>query len=52
MILLAAEQRLSASEIAEIVRCGEETVRRWLKRCLVKGSESCMRFGATASMAY
>jgi hypothetical protein len=28
MILLAAEQHLSAGQIAAIVRCGEETVRR------------------------
>ena len=31
MVLLAAEQRLTAAEIAGIVRASEETVRRWLK---------------------
>ena len=30
MVLLAAERRLVAQEIAEIVRASEETVRRWL----------------------
>ncbi len=39
MVLLAAEQRLSAREIAEIVRMSEETVRRWLKRYLAEGVE-------------
>jgi len=32
MILLAAEKRMVAAEIAEIVRENEQTVRRWLKR--------------------
>jgi transposase len=35
MVLLAAEQRLTAAQIAEIVRASEETVRRWLKRYLL-----------------
>jgi transposase len=39
MVLLAAERRMSASEIAEIVRTSEETVRRWLKRYLAEGVE-------------
>jgi transposase len=39
MVLLAAEQRLTAAEIAEIVRASEETVRRWLKRYLAEGVE-------------
>jgi transposase len=39
MVLLAAEQRLTATEIAEIVRVSEETVRRWLKRYLAEGVE-------------
>ncbi len=39
MVLLAAERRLTAAEIAEIVRASEETVRRWLKRCLAEGVE-------------
>jgi transposase len=39
MVLLAAEQRLSAAEIAQIVRASEETVRRWLKRYLAEGVE-------------
>ena len=32
IILLAAEQRLVAPQIAAIVRTAEETVRRWRKR--------------------
>lgn len=39
MILLAAERRLTAAEIAKIVRSSEETVRRWLKRYLAEGVE-------------
>lgn len=39
MILLAAERRMTAAEIAEIVRASEETVRRWLKRYLAEGVE-------------
>lgn len=39
MVLLAAERRLTAAEIAEIVRTSEETVRRWLKRYLAEGVE-------------
>jgi len=39
MVLLAAERGLTASEIAEIVRMSEETVRRWLKRYLAEGVE-------------
>jgi transposase len=39
MVLLAAEQRLTAAEIAGIVRASEETVRRWLKRYLAEGTE-------------
>ena len=39
MVLLATERRMSASEIAEIVRSSEETVRRWLKRYLAEGVE-------------
>jgi transposase len=36
MVLLAAEQRMTAAEIAQkIVRASEETVRRWLKRYLL-----------------
>jgi hypothetical protein len=31
IVLLAAQQRLTAAQIAEIVRASEETVRRWLK---------------------
>lgn len=37
MVLLAAEQRLTAGEIAAIVRESEETVRRWLKRYRAEG---------------
>ncbi len=39
MVLLAAERRLTAPEIAKIVRASEETVRRWLKRYLAEGVE-------------
>jgi transposase len=39
MVLLAAERRLSAAQIAQIVRASEETVRRWLKRYLAEGIE-------------
>ncbi len=39
MVLLAAERRLGAAAIAEIVRASEETVRRWLKRYLAEGVE-------------
>ena len=39
MVLLAVERRLTAAEIAEIVRASEETVRRWLKRYLAEGAE-------------
>jgi transposase len=39
MILLAAEQCLTAAEIALIVRVDQETVRRWLKRYLSEGAE-------------
>lgn len=41
MVLLAADRRLTAAEIAEIVRASEETVRRWLKRYLAEGSRAC-----------
>ena len=37
IILLAAEQRLVAPQIAAIVRTAEETVRRWLKRYQAEG---------------
>ena len=39
MVLLAAERRMTAAQIAEIVRASEETVRRWLKRYLAEGTE-------------
>ena len=39
MILLAAEKKMVAAEIAEIVRTGEETVRRWMKRYRAEGIE-------------
>jgi transposase len=39
MVLLAAERRLTAAQIAEIVRASQETVRRWLKRYLAEGVE-------------
>ncbi len=37
IVLLAAEQRLVAPQIAAIVRTAEETVRRWLKRYQAEG---------------
>ncbi|HEX5547587.1 MAG TPA: helix-turn-helix domain-containing protein [Ktedonobacterales bacterium] len=37
MVLLAAEQHLTAAAIAPIVRESEETVRRWLKRYRAEG---------------
>jgi transposase len=37
MILLAAEQKLTAPQIAKIVRKDEQTVRRWLRRYEVEG---------------
>ncbi len=39
MVLLATERRMTAAQIAEIVRASEETVRRWLKRYLAEGTE-------------
>ncbi len=46
MILLAAERRMTAAEIAEIVRASEETVRRWLKRYLAEGVEGLRDYAA------
>ena len=37
MILLAVEQQMTAPQIAKIVRCNAETVRRWIKRYNVEG---------------
>jgi transposase len=37
IVLLAAEQRFVAPQIAAIVRTAEETVRRWLKRYRAEG---------------
>jgi len=37
IVLLAAEQRLTAPAIARVVREDEQTVRRWLKRYLAEG---------------
>jgi transposase len=37
IVLLAAEQRFVAPQIAAIVRTAEQTVRRWLKRYLAEG---------------
>jgi transposase len=39
MMLLAAEQGLSAPAIAAIVRDNEQTVRRWMKRYMAEGIE-------------
>jgi transposase len=37
MILLAAEQKMTAPQIAEIVRTDDQTVRRWIKRYNAEG---------------
>lgn len=39
IILLAGEQRLRASAIAQIVRCDDQTVRNWFKRWMAEGIE-------------
>jgi len=39
MVLLAAERKMVAAEIAAIVRESEPTVRRWLKRYMAEGIE-------------
>lgn len=39
MVLLAAEQRLTPREIAQIVRQSEQSVRNWLKRYQAEGVE-------------
>ena len=39
MVLLAAEQRMTAPAIAVIVREDDQTVRNWLKRYLAEGIE-------------
>lgn len=39
MVLLSAEKRLKADEIAEIVRASQVTVLRWLKRYMAEGIE-------------
>lgn len=39
IVLLAAEQRLTAPAIAQIVREDDQTVRTWLKRYLSEGIE-------------
>lgn len=39
IVLLAAEKKLVAADIAGIVRLDEQSVRRWLKRYLAEGIE-------------
>lgn len=39
IILLAGEQRMTASTIAKIVRCDDQTVRNWFKRWTAEGVE-------------
>lgn len=39
IVLLAAEKRLVAREIGELVRLDEQSVRRWLKRYMAEGIE-------------
>jgi transposase len=39
MVLLSAEKKLKAGEIAEIVRESQSTVLRWLKRYIAEGVE-------------
>jgi transposase len=49
MVLLSGEQGMVAHEIAAIVRKGEQTVRRWLKRYMaegINGLEDAPRCGA------
>ncbi|HEV2405874.1 MAG TPA: helix-turn-helix domain-containing protein [Ktedonobacterales bacterium] len=53
MVLLAAEQHLTAPAIAAIVRASEETVRRWLKRYQAEGVDGLrdqQRGGAPAKV--
>lgn len=53
MMLLAAEQGLSAPTIGKIVRENEETVRRWMKRYMAEGISGLMdmpRPGATPKL--
>lgn len=53
MVLLSAEQRRKAPEIAAIVRESEVTVQRWLKRYLAEGVEGLKdapRAGRTATV--
>ena len=47
MVLLAAERRMVAAEIASIVRQHEETVRRWLARYEAEGAAGLFRCAAT-----
>src|SRR5687767_4945984 len=42
IVLLAAERRLVAAEIAAVVRMHEETVRRWRARYQAEGLEGLM----------
>jgi predicted transcriptional regulator len=46
MVLLAAERRLTAAEIAEIVRASEETVRRFIS------SATCPRESRACAMCH
>lgn len=49
MVLLSGEQGMIAHEISAIVRKGEQTVRRWLKRYIaegINGLEDAPRSGA------
>jgi transposase len=39
MILLAAEEQLAAPEIAKIVRKNDQTVRRWIRRFNMEGTQ-------------
>ena len=39
MVLLAVEEHLTAPAIAQLVREGDQTVRRWLKRWVAEGLE-------------
>ncbi len=57
IVLLSAEKQMKAPEISEIVREGQTTVQRWLKRYMaegVAGLEDAPRPGkpATVSQAY
>ena len=46
MVLLSAEQNMTAQQIGQIVRKNEQTVRRWIKRYNAEASRACQRHHA------